>query len=332
MSTKKKAGSLGCGWIGLLAGSLLLGLAAVLFIPWNISGLVSHPQPAASYAEALQGIEALRAQRPPGALQPICEVQFLTHGQKAARSIVLVHGYTECPQQFLALGQRYYDLGYNVLIAPMPHHGLAERMTDEQAHITPGDLVAYADQVVDIAQGLGEHVTMLGMSGGGVVTGWAAQNRSDLDLAVLVAPAFGLRKVPTLLTTPVANLYSLLPNSYTWWDETAQEKYLPVYQYPRYASRALAAYLRLGSAVQQQANRRRPAAAKIVVVTNANDEAVNDALTGHLVQAWQVHAADLAAYEFPASMGLVHDLVDTPGQPTEPVYSKLVELSRGSPE
>jgi len=44
--------------------------------------------------------------------------------------------------------------------------------------------------VVDIAQRLGEQVVMLGISAGGVATAWAAQNRSDIDLAVIISPVF----------------------------------------------------------------------------------------------------------------------------------------------
>src|SRR6185503_9544167 len=121
-----------------------------------------------------------------------------THGQKVERAILLLHGYTNCPQQFLELGQRFYDLGYNVLIAPLPHHGLANRLTDEQSQLTAKELASYADEMVDIAHGLGNEVVMMGISGGGVATAWAAQNRSDLDLAVIISPAFGFKEIPTL--------------------------------------------------------------------------------------------------------------------------------------
>jgi hypothetical protein len=75
---------------------------------------------------------------------------------KSRAAIILVHGYTNCPQQFKALGQRFYDMGYNVLIAPLPHHGLADRMTEEHGLLTAEELAAYADETVDLAQGLGD--------------------------------------------------------------------------------------------------------------------------------------------------------------------------------
>jgi carboxylesterase len=51
--------------------------------------------------------------------------QLMTHAKKVDRAIILVHGYTNCPQEFHELGQRFYAVGYNVLIAPLPHHRLA---------------------------------------------------------------------------------------------------------------------------------------------------------------------------------------------------------------
>ncbi|NJP05385.1 MAG: alpha/beta hydrolase [Chloroflexaceae bacterium] len=49
----------------------------------------------------------------------------------------------------------------------------------------------YASESVDIARGLGRHVTIAGISVGGTIAGWAAQFRADVDCAVLIAPALG---------------------------------------------------------------------------------------------------------------------------------------------
>lgn len=62
--------------------------------------------------------------------------------------ILLVHGYTNCPAQFGKLGRQFYDLGYNVLIAPLPHHGLADRLNDEQGQLSARELTAYADEMM----------------------------------------------------------------------------------------------------------------------------------------------------------------------------------------
>jgi carboxylesterase len=228
----------------------------------------------------------------------------MTHGQKAARIILMTHGYTTCPEQFRALGEQFYALGYNVLIAPLPHHGLTDRLTDEQSQLTAEEIVAYADEVINIAHGLGDHVTMIGISGGGVTTAWAAQTRSDLDLAVVISPAFGYYTVPTPLTAPAMNYYLTIPNSYTWWDENLKEKIKPDYAYPRYSTRALAQLLRLGFAVQGRAQQTSPAARSILVVTNANDKSINNALVYTVAGHWRDHGANLRTYEFDAGLQL----------------------------
>src|SRR5690348_9230940 len=104
--------------LGMLVPGAILAALLGVFQPWNVAGLASQPHAVGNYAEAVQRIEALQAGE--GNLNPVCHTQFMTHGQKTARVIVFAHGYTNCPQQFNELGKRFYALGYNVLIAPVP--------------------------------------------------------------------------------------------------------------------------------------------------------------------------------------------------------------------
>lgn len=311
----------------MLILGVMLVIVFILFRPWNIANLSSHPRPVQSYAEAVQRIETLQAQQTAD-MNPVCRLQLMTHEQKAERVIVFVHGYTSCPQQFHELGRRFYDLGYNVLIAPLPHHGLADRMTEAQGQLKAEELAAYADEMVDIAQGLGEQVVMAGLSCGGTTTAWAAQYRSDLDLAVIMSPAFGFEQIPTPLTVVVTNIFSILPDSYTWWEPSRQADGGLMHTYPRYSRHALAQTLRLGFAVQAAARRAPPAAHTLLVVTNANDTSVNNALTADVVEDWREHGANIKTYEFEADLGLSHDLIDpaTPDERVDIVYPRLIDL------
>jgi len=320
--------------VGSRIGRVLLVILAILgipttslFVPWNIGGLVSHSNPAQSYDEAVQRIQALQT-NDASRMNPECAAQFMTHGQKTDKVIILVHGYTNCPAQFKELGQRFYDLGYNVLIAPLPHHGLADRMTDEQGQLKAEELAAYADQMVDIADGLGKEVTMVGLSAGGVTTAWAAQNRKDVNLAVIISPAFGFQAIPTAVTAPTMNIVSILPDTFVWWDETLKINSLPTYAYPRYSKHALAQIMRLGFAVQNKAKGQSPAATRVLVITNANDTSVNNTLTAEVVSDWTSQGANIKTFEFPITLGLAHDLIDPtqPNQPIDIVYPKLIEL------
>ena len=253
-------------WLMIGLG-LVFVLLIILFWPISASDFVSHPSPAQSYNQAEVQIQSLRAQEASDH-NPVCQTQFMSHGEKTQRVIVFIHGYTNCPHQFVELGKLFYEGGYNVLIVPLPRHGLADRMTEALAQLTAEELVTYADEVVDLAQGLGDHVTVTGISGGGVITGWIAQNRADVDLAVLISPAFGYAQVPPVLTLPASKLYLFLPNSFVWWNKELQEDNPPSHTYPRYSTRALAQILRLSLAIQAQARQKDPLASDILVVKN----------------------------------------------------------------
>ena len=306
---------------------LVAGIAFSLFIPWNIGSLTSHAHPVQSYDEALQRIAALDGERAP-LMNTDCLTQFMTHGQKVQKVIVLVHGYTNCPKEFIGIGKEFYDLGYNILIVPLPHHGLIDRLNTEQGQLSADELATYSDKVVDIAQGLGDEVTILGISCGGVVTAWAAQNRSDVETAVVISPAFGFLEIPTPLTAPAMNAVIALPDAFVWWDSETKEKYGDYYTYPRYSKHALAQIMRFGFSVQVDARKRHPSAGRIFVVTNANEDSVNNELAIEVADHWRQQGAQLVTYEFSANLGLPHDLID-PNKPhanTELVNQKLIDL------
>ncbi len=311
----------------LLISGLLISTAFLLLTPWNISHLSSHPRPAQSYYEALRLVEIFQ-EKERQKMNPVCRMQLMTHNKKTKRAIILVHGYSSCPQQFHELGQRFYESGYNVLIAPLPHHGLADRMTNAHARLTAKELAVYADQAVDIARGLGGQVFMMGLSAGGVTTAWAAQHRSDIDLAVIISPAFGFKKIPTPFTAAAMNFYTILPDALEWWDPLLKEKAPPSHTYPLYSRHALVEILRLGFATLNDARHHPPAAKKIIVVLNTNDIMVNNESTDNIINVWQAGKANLTTYKFKADLKLGHDLIDPsqPNQRIDIVYPRLMGL------
>jgi carboxylesterase len=252
----------------------------------------------------------------------------MSYGKKVDRAVILVHGYTSCPRQFHELGKRFYDLGCNVLVAPLPHHGFLDRMTKAHGQLTAEELAAYADETVDIAQGLGTEVTMMGISAGGTTTAWAAQNRRDLDMALIISPLFGFRKIPTLFTGAVMNIFGFLPDEFVWWNPVLKDKEPPDYAYPRYSQHALVQILRLGFSVQAQARRLKPTAEKIAVVFNANDNMINNDLATGVVKSWGAHHANLTTYEFGRELLLHHDIIDSSqsAAKVDIVYTRLIKL------
>jgi hypothetical protein len=87
--------------------------------------------------------------------------------------------------------------------------------------------------------------------------------------------------------------------------------------------------LRLGYATEADAKRVPPAAGKIIVITNANDDSVNNGVVAEFEQLWQEHGDEnLVTFQFEKSLELPHDLITPtrPGERIDLVYPKLFEL------
>ena len=70
-------------------------------------------------------------------------------------NIVLIHGFTSCPEMYDELAAELASMGANVVIPRLPHHGLADRMTDELRHLSAAEMAATASEALEIAAGLG---------------------------------------------------------------------------------------------------------------------------------------------------------------------------------
>ena len=311
----------------LIITFLLMVLVGLLILPADdLSLYASHPNPAADYAEAVQWIDDLRAAEV--GFNPDCHTTLLTHGAKAAKVIIFVDGYGGCPASFKELGWQFYNRGYNVLAAPLPYNGLADRMTSEQAKLRAEDLVRYTDQVVDIGRGLGDHLTLVGISAGGLATGWAAQQRQDVDFAVLISPGFGFKVVPESLKLLFSRAFILLPNMYIWNDPLLKAAAPPDHNYPSNSTRALGQILRLSLATQALMQQNSPAAGSILVITNLDEPGVSLVAIDNVVDLWRSYGVDVQTYQFPIDLHLPHGLIDPqePGQNVVVVHPKLLEL------
>lgn len=291
--------------------------------------LRSYARPAEDYEAAVARIETLQA-RDTFEINPLSHTRFLTHGQKTDRVVVWFHGYTNSPAEFAVLGQRCFEQGCNVLIPRAPHHGLLNRMNTETEKLTAEELAQFTDEAVNIACGLGRQVIVGGLSMGGVLTAWAAQQRDEISLALILSPAFGVEIIPARLTELFSRATLLLPNRYRWWDEQLKDTPLePMHAYPRFAMHGLAQIMRLGFNAQHQARHGKPAARRVWVITNANDHSVNNQLTTQIVQSWKSSGADnVRTYTFPAELGLQHDFVEATSatQKIESVYPVLLGI------
>ena len=316
-------------FLGILTGVIIL-LFVLAIKPFSLKESFT-PNPAVSYAEALSRIEAIQAEESSLDLHLECATQLQTHGQKTDTVIVFLHGFTSCPAQFAELGQEYYNRGYNVYIPRTPRHGFDNRRGEPLKGLTAEEMAAFANETADIAHGLGERVIISGISGGGAMTTYLSQERSDVEIAAPIAPFLGIGFIPRLLNRPFANLFLILPDFWQWWDPVHKENnpFSAPYSYTRYPLHALLENMRLGYAAEADAKRTRPAADKIVVITNANDDSVNNGVIAEFEQMWREHGDDdFVTFQFEEALGLPHDLITPtrPGGRIDLVYPKILEL------
>lgn len=286
--------------------------------------------PARDHEEALARFHRARAGTD-SSVRADCFPRLLTHGHKAERAVVLIHGFTNCPKQFDSLAVLLYERGYNLYLPRVPRHGKSDRMTTALAELTAEELSACAESALDLAHGLGERVTVVGLSSAAVATAWLAARRPDVDEAVLIAPSLGPPGVTPFWTRRLTSTLLVLPDFFLWWDPTLKERLPgPTQSYPRFSSRALAEVYRLGLGVTEAARGAKPAARRVTIVSSAADDVVSREAVHELIRRWRDRGGNIRHYEFPESLAVSHDMID-PEQPYQriaisyPAIARLVE-------
>ena len=317
----------------ILLGLILLVILVMLiasFIPFKLKCSFT-PNPAKSYADAIERIAAIRAAETSPDLHPLCVTRAYTHGERVGNAIVFLHGFTACPDQFDQLGRLYYEKGYNVYIPRLPRHGDTDPLGKSLQGMTAEELAETAMQAVDIARGLGERVVVSGLSGGGTMTLWLSQNRTDVALAAPMAPFLGISMIPPFVSRALGHLPRLVPDFFIWWDpiNKVNNPFAAPYSDTRFPVHAALEILRLSLSAQAQGRVTRPAAGSIVMISNANDKTVNNRDIASFTNIWKTYGDDVVtAFQFEQSLGLPHDLIrpDRSDARVDLVYPKLMEL------
>ncbi|MFA6001807.1 MAG: alpha/beta fold hydrolase [Thermoleophilia bacterium] len=298
-------------------------LLLIALFPMNTGDLTSHPNPANTYEEAAGRVQAI-IDAENGVVCDICGTRFYTHGGKTAKVVVLIHGLTNSPRQFEELGQQLFNDGYNVFIPRLPYHGLKTHTVSELGNTKPEDLSTFADYTADIATGLGDEVTVAGLSGGGTVAGFITQNRGDVDKTVLIAPLYGMSGVPPFANTMAGNLFSRLPDiDFSSSSEPPRESV-----YLGWSTHGVAEYLILSRVARPDGDNSSSAVRNITVITNASDHTVNNGMTQDVAAAWESTGAKITRYEFAQDLDLPHDYIDISaiGDKSVWIYPILINL------
>jgi len=314
-------------WIALIA---LIAFGFWLFSP---PGFSSVARPAASYDGALKRFAEIEAAEASLPLAPEGKSRLFTHGHKTGRVFVLLHGLTNCPEQFVPLAKILFASGANVVIPRARYAGFADRMNDVQGLQSGQDLLDQAAEGLDIAAGLGDRISLAGLSGSAVAAAWMAEHREGIESVLVMSPFFSLYGYPVPVIDALSAVLSKAPNFYMWWNNALQEKNPgPSYAYPRYGTRCMADTVQLSRAVRSSSGPLK--AGRMDILTTGTDVGANNALTGELASEWaDKNPARVTAFQFPATDGVPHDMVD-PNQPDAKIgltYPVILERLGVSP-
>lgn len=265
-----------------------------------------------------------------GKLNPLSQTILLEHGRPTEHVILFLHGYTNSPYQFVQLGNEFFQRGYNVFIPRAPFHGFQNRLSPDHRKLTSAILLDYLRQSLSIAHGLGEKVTVAGLSMGGVLSLWAGQFLPGIYQAIGISPALAFYVIPLPLTPFVAALLPYITNRMNWWDPIHKDAPRPpLHAYPQYSYRALMHILRIGLRVRSASRTLVPLAEDLLLIFNPTDESVNPTYARYMISRWQaLGAKNVRTYEFDPNLNLRHDLIDPtqPHQQIATVYPILLDL------
>lgn len=286
----------------------------------------AHPN-APSYADALLRI-GLQQRRDDSVAVAGGRSILMSHGDRAARVYVLLHGFTDAPTQFLPVGAHLFADGANVYIPRLPHHAEREASLRAIGRVRADELARFADSTTEIARGLGDTIVVVGLSAGGVLAGSIAERHPEVLRTVLIAPAIAPGRVSDSEGEAVVMLAGVLPDIVRM---TAPIDTNRPENIPGVSTRGLAELLRLGRRVYEEAERAPPAVHDIILLLNEADHTVSEDMTLDLAQRWTDRGATVAAYRFTASAKLLHNVMelDSHGGNTELVYPVVEALARG---
>lgn len=307
---------------------MLLATAGVLlFTPIADPDLSSHQQPSDSYGDAVARIESVMAAEAALDLQPEGRSTAMLAGGRTDTAVVIFHGLTAVPEQFRLIGEAYLAQGYNVWIPRLPHHGLADKMTDELSQLSAEGVREFVDQSIDIGAGLGAKVVVVGISGGGALAIWCGTEREEVAQAVLISPLLLPVGYPDWQMRALVRALRVLPTDINaWHDEAVKDSDAKAWGYPRQSYKGVGAFLSFPYWVDAKAAQNPfPMRSRVVLVRNDGDTVVDPAFSESFVRRLVVPER-LTVVRIPASATLGHDFVGF--QESSSNYPHLTEAYR----
>jgi carboxylesterase len=226
-----------------------------------------------SYRQAIgsltQQVQTLEAKLP--LKHPDCRSRFWLHDRPVDRVCLLFHGFTAAPYQFVPIGEALYRAGYNVVAPLLPGHGRAGKWSNTNPPPLPTDPKVYQQfglEWLARARTLGQQVSIGGLSGGGTLAAWLAQERpQDIYRSILYAPYLSS-------SSKVLDLFVSKMQGYFAWGKGAEVAAFDRPGYGGFAVPALATMLTMGQQVLDRAERQ-PSAPSFII-SSQSDQAVGN--------------------------------------------------------
>ncbi len=251
---------------------------------------------------------------------------LFTHRRQTPRVFLLLHGLTASPLQFESFGRMLFERGANVSIPRLPRHGLADRLTTELEGLTADELRTFARTSIAEAAALGDRVTVVGFSVGGLLAAWLGQHE-PIERATAIAPFLGVAWIPQALMARAARLTLAMPNQFWWWNPMQRERMLPAHGYPRFATHAVAQAAHLAEELLVNAEASAPRARAVQIVLNASESTVSNPAARRLARAWAMHRPDEIVLHRLRGLPLSHDIIEPMGSSiARDLYPKLLDL------
>ena len=283
----------------------------------------------ADYAQAVALVTA-RQTRDDSVVVPDFRTMLLTHGQRTPRVFLLLHGFTDAPPQFRAVGKRLFDGGDNVYIPRLPHHAERQAPIRALARVSAPELARFGDSVVAESRGLGDTIVVVGLSAGGTIAAHLVQSSAEVGRVVLIAPAIAAALVSDSLERELVELAQRLPDI-RHTNAPADSSHPDFVQ--GFTTRGLAELLELGQQVHDEAQRYTPRVKSVTFLLNELDHTVSEEASLDLAQRWFDRGALVSAYRFPASLKLPHNVMEEQarrGGRTDVVYPVVEALALGT--
>lgn len=257
---------------------------------------------------------------------------LLSHGAPTPRVFLLLHGFSDSPSQFRALGEHFFAAGDNVYIPRLPHHADRVRRVRELGRVRAEELASFGDSSIDVARSLGDTIIVVGLSAGGAIGAHLVQTRADVSRAILLAPAIGAGMLSGDNEESLVQLAAILPDIRR--SEPADSTRPDYIQ--GITTRGLAQVIRLGRMVREDAGSSPARGGSIAFVLNERDHTVNEDASLDLARRWSQHGATVQAFRFPASAKLPHNVMEIPQRGGNPeIVLPVVEalaLAHAPPE